>query len=499
MTEEERGSIDGTVKVTEDKVINDEARCRVTLEELIQAASNGFIEPGTNANRDLVKGARKEKRSLDEVEPAAATEEAATSKRIKGDINDCCDKNSSCVYHQPGQQAKDNRSLAKPASSSSQSSGPPSASKRPVVQVAKKPVTQAEKNPPSSIVRASVSSCINDELSLLKSESYGSCSRHSKGGGDSGNANKRQAEMREDAQATTRSRSCGISEINPSLPKTAISKKPLKEPIERRSGIHQIPSRSSPDTMGSSILAAPLRPSSVSTASENSVSLPTALKSAGVTLDSSEHGRSILNDGAGARQQSVAYLVREFRALREKLRRKNNDIDPATPAAQKQFEFKSTPEFQALVDEAQPEGRDRTNEPATQSMSDLNVQGQTNARLVPANADESPKGDGIALGRPLITPPNKMDEKDEVTRTPALKPISSPVATPSSPEEGECFEPGRKDSHPTPATDLSSRLPPGKKLMGRFVEPRRGMKSAGWDRPPRELYRPGYRGGNGSY
>lgn len=368
--EEESDSGDGVVSVETDVMTEDQARGKITLDELIEAAAQ--------EDWDLVMGARQGKRSFDELETASA-DEPATSKRTKVEFNGCCGNGS--LYRQR-EQIKHN-TVIETGSSPSKISGPSSASE--------KPASQAPKVTMPPIIRAPLLR-MNDDLSPVKNESEQPRLRGSRGRGDRRNARMRLAASSKAAQGSASSEIRILSEQLSLFQKPYISEKPPKEPIERGVGTSKMLSTSS-DTISSSMLEAPSHPSSVATSSENSAFLPIALNSeepTETTLNSTGHDRGMLDDIDSTQQRPEAILALEVQALMDKFQGENNErIDPANPAQRP--EAKLTLKVPSLLGKVQRDNRDRT-EPATQAMRNLNLQSPTNAILVSENVDMSAKG-----------------------------------------------------------------------------------------------------------
>ena len=368
----ESDSGDGVVSVEADVMTEDQARGKITLDELIEAAAQ--------EDWDLVMGARQEKRSFDELENASA-DEPAISKRTKVELNGCCGDTSGSLHRQR-EQIKHNTAIIA-GSSPSKISCPSPASE--------KPTSQAPKVTLPPIIRAP-SLRMNDDLSLVKNESEQPRLRGSRGRGDRGNASMRLAASPRAAQGSASSEIRILSEQLSLFQKPSISEKPPKEPIERGVGTSKMLSTSS-DTIGSSMLEAPPNPSSLATSSENSAFLPTALNSeepTEATLNSTGHDRGMLDDSEITQQRPEAILTLEVQALMENFQGENDGrIDPANPAQRP--EAKLTLKVPSLLGKVQRDNRDR-NEPATQAMHNLNLQSPTNAILVPENMDESAKG-----------------------------------------------------------------------------------------------------------
>ncbi|MCJ1428946.1 hypothetical protein MMC29_006857, partial [Sticta canariensis] len=130
---EESGSNDGVVKVTKDEATNHQARKNITPNKLVKVAAK--------ENRDVNRGAGKNKRSFNELDFSAA-DEPASSKRILVGFTGSCNHTLGCQH-----ERVKHRTAATAGSSLAKNSG--------FLPASEKPVFPASKVPPLPIIRAS--------------------------------------------------------------------------------------------------------------------------------------------------------------------------------------------------------------------------------------------------------------------------------------------------------------------------------------------------------
>lgn len=442
--DEESGSGNRVLKVEESAVTNDQARRKITLDELIEAAAQD--------NWDLVIGTRKRKRRFDELEPAAPNE-TSNSKRDNIEFNGCCNNVSGCVRCQPA--------------------------------------SLAPRVPPLPTIKAP-SLPISDDLSLVKNEKKSPRVRGSRGRGDPRNHWMKLEARRGATKATKRLTSSAITTASERLP--LLQKGNLFEnyPIEHIGwglGIPEVTSGSSPDIIGSSMLEVPPHHSSVPTVSGNSALLPTALNSGepiDSTLNSTGYDRDMLDDSGSVRQQREAKLVLEVQALMDKFQQQEKErFDHAIPAQRP--EIKVNLGIQAFENKVQRDDGGRI-DPSTKAMRDLNVQSPPNAILVSDHRNESAKGDGNT-SRTSHTILNTSGKESicpvMMSHVPKNAKVNDSLKRPAGLKADEVVRPEQLKDSP-PLTEISPK-PSRETWLGSPVVFRRAARPGS-----RDLYRPRY-------
>lgn len=325
---EASGSSVGFANVDQDVVIRHQARRQMTLDELIEAAAK--------QNWDLVIGARTEKRSFDELEPAAADKTAPT-KRTKVEFNNSDDNISGYVHHL--QEQVKHKTAIKAESTLSKSAR--------LFPASEKPTSQFPKSPPRPIFKFP-SRPIDEGLSLAKDVNKIYRPRTSRGRGDPRNARMQRERAVWAARCSASAGTQTAWEQSSLLRKTAISRRSPREPIEPSPGIRQ----------RSRTLEMRPHPSSAQTVFDKSAFPASNVgpgESVDFTIDPTGHDRGML-DRSSVRQH---------------------------------LEAKLTLEVQALVEKVQQDDRDRI---GIQGMRNHHVQHPTEAFLIPDDANETAVG-----------------------------------------------------------------------------------------------------------